>query len=137
MSKKAQMSKKKKRSITAVSPAEKHFDLIGHLLLQGKYAEAVVNCERLLNYLPQGVPQRIDLLAQLGTAQGMLQNFRQSYEAFTEALALDPQQADLWYDRSVASRFTSRFGQSLRDIERAVALNRRSELAEKFAEQLQ
>ncbi len=137
MSKKTKVSKKKKHSITAVSPVSTHFDLIGRLLLQGNYAEAVVNCERLLNYLPQGVPQRVDLLTQLGTAQGMLQNFKQSYAAFNEALLLEPKNADIWYNRSRASRFTSRFGQALRDLERAIELNTRSDLSEKFPEQLQ
>src|SRR5207247_11128680 len=74
---------------------------------------------------------------QLGTAQGMLQNFPQSYEAFTEALALDPKNAELWSNRSMASRFVSRFGQALQDIERAIELNTRSELAEKFEKELQ
>ncbi len=67
----------------------------------------------------------------------MLQNFPQSYEAFTEALALEPKNADLWYNRSMASRFTMRFGQALRDIERAIELNTSSELTEQFDEALQ
>jgi len=67
----------------------------------------------------------------------MLQNFLQSYEALTEALALEPNNAELWYNRSTASRFTLRLGQALRDIERAIELNTRSELTEKFDEELQ
>jgi tetratricopeptide (TPR) repeat protein len=137
MAKKSNASKKKKHIITSISPADKQLDLIGHQIFQGNYTKAVTTCERLLKYLPQHAPQRVDALAQLGTAQGMLQNFQQSYEAFTEALALDPKNAELWYNRSSASRFTSRFGQALRDIERAIELNTRSELTEKFAEELQ
>src|SRR5258708_3552172 len=137
MTKKTNASKKKKRSITSVSPVDKQLDLIEHQIFQGNYAEAVVECERLLNYLPQHAQQRVDVLAQLGTAQGMLQNFSQSYDAFTEALALEPKNAELWYNRSSASRFTSRFGQALRDIERAIELNTRSELTERFAKELQ
>ncbi len=137
MAKKPNASKKKKRIITSASPVDKQLDLIGHQIFQGTYAEAVVECERLLNYLPQHASQRADVLAQLGTAQGMLQNFPQSYEAFTEALALEPKNADLWYNRSMASRFTMRFGQALRDIERAIELNTSSELTEQFDEALQ
>jgi hypothetical protein len=40
-----------------------------------------------LNYLPKNAPQRVDVLDQLGTAQAILQNFPQSYAAYSEALA--------------------------------------------------
>src|SRR5260370_20668233 len=62
----------------------------------------------------------------------MLQNYPQSYEAFTEALALDPNNAELWYNRSGASQFTGRHGQALQDIEHAIELNSITELAEKL-----
>ena len=136
MAKKAHTSKKKKRVIPNVSPVNKQLDLIGRLILQRNYAEAITTCERLLSYLPQYAPQRADALAFLGTAHSMLQNFPQSYDAFTRALALEPKNAELWYNRSMASRFTVRFGQALRDIERAIALNTRSDLAERFNEAL-
>ena len=137
MAKKSKSSKHKKGLSTNSSAVDRYFDLIGHQIFQGNYAEAVTLCERLLNYLPRHAPQRADVLAQLGTAQAMLQNFPQSYEAFTEALDLEPKNADLWYNRSTASRFVSRFGQALQDIERAIELNTRSELAEKFEKELQ
>src|SRR6266487_2633991 len=134
MSRKSKQSKHKKKFTASLSPVDKYLDLIGHQIFQGNYAEAVTLCERLLNYLPRHAPQRADVLAQLGTAQAMLQNFPQSYEAFTEALALEPKNAELWYNRSTASRFVSRFGQALQDIERAIELNTRSELAERWQE---
>jgi len=59
--------------------------------------------------------------------RGMLQNYPQSYEAFTEALALQPNNAELWLNRSMACRFTMRFGRALRDIEHAIKLNMRPE----------
>src|SRR5256886_10102048 len=137
MSRKSKQSKHEKKFTASLSPVDKYLDLIGHHIFQGNYAEAVATCERLLNYLPRHAPQRADVLAQLGTAQAMLQNFPQSYEAFTEALALEPKNAELWFNRSTASRFVSRFGQALQDIERAIELNTRSELAEKFEQELQ
>jgi tetratricopeptide (TPR) repeat protein len=136
MAKKSKPSKHKKRVTASSSQADKYLDLIGHQIIQGNYPEAVAECERLLNYLPPYAPQRVDVLAQLGTAHAMLQNFPQSYEALTEALALDPKDADIWYNRSISSRFTLRFGRALRDIERAIELNTRSELTERFAEDL-
>src|SRR2546429_9875956 len=112
-------------------------DLIGHQIFKGDYREAVTNCERLLNSLPMRASQRVDVLAQLGTAQGMLQNFPQSYAAYTEALSLDPNNAELWFNRGMASRFTSRFGRSFRDYERAKELNIRPELEKKLEKELE
>src|SRR5260221_14270356 len=136
MSRKSKQSKHKKKFTASLSPVDKYLDLIGHQIFQGNYAEAVATCERLLNYLPQHAPQRVDVLEQLGTAQAMLQNFPQSYAAYTEALSLDPNNAELWLNRGMASRFTSRFGRSLRDYERAKGLHLIPELAQKLEEEL-
>src|SRR5438128_62654 len=86
---------------------------ISNYMVEGDYTAAVSLCERLLALLPQRTSQRAEVLAQLGTAQAMLQNFPQSYEALTEALSIDPNSADIWYNRGLASRFTTRIGQSL------------------------
>ena len=136
MSRKSKPSKQKKSVTTSSSQVDRYLDLIGHQIFQGNYAEAVSNCERMLNYLPRHAPQRVDVLAQLGIAQGMLQNFPQSYTAYTEALSLDPNDAELWFNRGMASRFTSRFGRSLRDYERAKELTIRPELVKKLEEEL-
>ena len=67
MRKKNQSIETEEKSITrSASPADKYYDLIGHQLLQGNYAEAVSLCERLFNYLPRHAPQRVDVLARLG-----------------------------------------------------------------------
>ncbi|HEX3643865.1 MAG TPA: tetratricopeptide repeat protein [Ktedonobacteraceae bacterium] len=137
MSKKTKQSKQKRKvTITSPSQVDTWLGLIERQMMRGHYAEAVPNCERLLNYLPQHTPRRAYVLTNLGTAQGMLQNFPESYEAFTAALALQPNNVQFWYNRSEASRFTDRYGQALRDIERAVELNTSTELAEKFDEAL-
>ena len=135
--KSGKFAKRKKSVFNYASPIDKYLDLIGTQILHGNYTEAVTNCERLLNYLPPNAPQRVDALEKLGIAQGMLQNFAQSFDAYTEALALNPNNAELWYNRSTASGFTLRFGQALRDIERAIELNTRSELNGKLAEGLE
>ncbi|GCE18577.1 tetratricopeptide repeat protein [Dictyobacter kobayashii] len=138
MAKKIHTSKQKKqRIVTTTSPVDKYLDLIRRQIVQRHYTEAVAECERLLRYLSPYAQQRADVLALLGTAQSMLQNFPQSFEAFTQALALEPKNADFWYNRSMASRFTVRFGQALRDIERAIELNTNSELVEKLDKALQ
>src|SRR5712692_1912159 len=134
MSKKSKQPKRKKSLTTNPSQADKWFDLMGQQIVQGNYTEAIANGERLLRYLPQHAPLRADVLGQLGIAHGTLQNFPQSYEAFTEALEITPNNAELWYNRGMASRYTARFGRSLRDYERAVELNTIGILAEKFDE---
>src|SRR5450631_1710707 len=98
MSKKSKPSKQKKRMIANASPVDSALDLIGHLIVQGDYQQAVAHCERLLNYLPQQAQQRAEVLSQLGVAHAMLQNFRKSYEVLTEALTFTPKNAELWYN---------------------------------------
>ena len=137
MTRKSKRVKKTKHTSIHTLPVDRYFNLIEQQIVQGNYAEAVVTCERLLNYLPQQVPQRVAVLTQLGTAQAMLQNFPQSYAVLTEALTLAPKNADLWYNRSITSRFLSRFGQALQGIQRAIELNTRSELTEKFSKEWQ
>jgi tetratricopeptide (TPR) repeat protein len=137
MSKKSKRPKLKKKLTHSPSQANRLFDLMGHQIFQRNYAEAVINCERLLNYLPRNAPMRADVLNQLGTAQAILQNFPQSYEAYTQALSLNPNNAELWFNRGMASRFNSRFGRSLRDYERAKELNVRPELAKQLEEELE
>src|SRR4051812_26091369 len=128
MSKKTKQSKHKKKVTTSPSQADNLFDLIVQQIIRGQYTEAVVSCKLLLNYLPQHAPRRADVLGQLGVAYGMLQNFPQSYEVLTEAVALDPNNADLWFNRSRSCLCTIRSGQALRDIERAAELNTSREL---------
>jgi len=136
MSKKAKQSKQKKKVTTSPSQADNLFDLIVQQIIRGQYTEAVASCERLLNYLPQHAPLRADVLGQLGVAHGMLQNFPQSYEALTAALALDPTNADLWFNRSRSCLCTIRSGQALRDVERAIELNTSTELTKQLDETL-
>jgi len=139
MSKKSKQPTHKKSLITNPSQADRLLHLIGQQVFQGDYAGAIANSERLLNYLPRRTPPRADVLAQMGVAHTMLQNYPQSYEAFTEALEITPNNAELWFNRGVASRFTSRFGRSLRDFERAAELNaatKNSDLAKKLAKEL-
>src|SRR5205807_8485163 len=66
----------------------------------------------------------------------MLNQHLQSYEALTEALSIHPDSAELWYNRGMACQYTIRFGQSLRDYERALELADNSELVRKATEGL-
>lgn len=136
MAKKSKQSKHRKIVTTSLSRAENLYSSVERQIVQGDYKEAIINCERLLNFLPPQAQLRADVLFQLGVAYGMIQDYPRSYEVLTEVLALEPNKADVWYNRSMSSRFTLRIGRSLRDIERAIELNTRAELAEKFDEAL-
>ncbi len=136
MSKKQKGTKQKKGPSGQVALVNKWINQAGQQVFKGDYAGAIDTCQRLLSYLPQKSPQRAEVLDYLGTAQGMLQNFPQAYEAYTEALSITPNDAQLWYNRGLASRFTTRAGQSFRDFERAVELNKNPELARDFAKEL-
>src|SRR5438552_3109253 len=121
MSKKTKRSKHKKVAIsTTYSQVGAWLGAANDLMLQEDYEGAVKIYERLLNFLPQRTQQRAEVLGYMAGAHAMLQNFPQSYEALTEALSITPNEADYWYNRGLACRFTARSGQSLRDFERAV-----------------
>ncbi len=136
MSRKSKQPRHKNKLPYSPSQADRLFDLVGQQIFRGNFGEAVINCERLLKLLPRNASLRADVLEQMGTAHAMLQNFPQSYAAYTEALSLNPNNADLWYNRGMTSRFTSRFGKSLRDYERAQELNTRPELTKKIEDEL-
>jgi len=138
MAKKSKSPKHKKKSIgTAPSSVDSYLHRITRQILAQNYVEAVVDGERLLNYLPKHAPQRLDALIHLGTAYSMLQNYPRAYEVLTEALTRDPLAADLWYNRSMACRFTGRMAQSLLDIQRAQELNTRDVLRDKISKALE
>jgi tetratricopeptide (TPR) repeat protein len=142
MSKKSKSSAKHKKNTASVAssgPAgtQRWLTLINQQVVQKDYQGAVENCERLLGFLPKHSAVRVEVLGYLGVVQGMLQNYPQSYEAFTEALEIEPENAELWYNRGMASRFTTRLGRSLRDYERAAALNKRADMIEKLEEALE
>jgi len=136
LSKKSRRAKQKTGSSGQVALVNKWVNQANYQVYKGDYVGAVDTCRRLLSFLPKKAPQRAEVLDYLGTAQSMLQNFPQAYEAYTEALSITPDDAQLWYNRGIACRFTIRSGQSVRDFERAVELNKNPALEKQFAEAL-
>ena len=100
------------------------------------YEGVIEDGERLLNYLPAHAPERIRVLLFVGMAYGSLQEFARSYDIYTEAVKLAPHDADVWYNRGLASRFTSRLAQSLRDFERAAELDTADVLGKQVQKEL-
>jgi tetratricopeptide (TPR) repeat protein len=136
MSKKSKRSKPKTSSFRHNSLVVTWINQANSQVVKGNYVAAIDTCQRLLSYLPQKAPQRAEVLDYLGTAQSMLQNFPEAFEAYTEALSITPVDAQLWYNRGMACRFTIRSGQSVHDFERAVELNKNPALVKQFAEAL-
>ena len=135
------MSKKQKRSkrkgwLINPQQVEVWLNKASEQLIRADYAGVVQTCQRILRYAPTASIERVDALHYLGVAHSMLQDFDQAYEALSEALTLRPNDPDLWYNRGLASRFTTRSGQALRDHERAVELGSIHELRDKFVEAL-
>jgi Flp pilus assembly protein TadD len=139
MSKKTKRSKQPPQRLVPPQLLEQQIRHAQYQMLQGNFAEAITTCEPLLGYLPKRSSLRVEVLALLGLAYGMLQHFEKSYDFFTEALSIDPTNAELWYNHGLACRYTTRLGQARRDFERAVELsgNDLGELAPKFAQELE
>ncbi len=136
---KSKRLKQRKDSLIPSRLVEQWISQAHQQMYQGDFASAITTCEPLLNTLPKRTTQRVEVLALLGLAHGMLEHFPQSYDAFTEALTLEPTNAELWYNHALACRYTNRLGQAVRDLEHAIELlgPDDGELARKFAEELQ
>ena len=137
MSKKSRRRKQRAVTSNITSQAGRYFDLLQQHVVQGNYAEAVAVGQRLLDVLPPRSQMRVDTLLQIGISHAMLQNFSESYQAFTEALDINPNDAEAWYNRGMASRYTSRIGRSLRDYQRAKELNTHPELNKRIDKEVE
>ena len=139
------MAKKSKRSIHRQKGLafplllEQQVSRAQQQMFKGDFPGTINTCEPLLASLPRRSSLRAEVLILLGLAHSMLHHYQESYDLFTEALTIDPTNAEVWYNRGLACRFTTRFGQAVRDFERAVALSRHdtSELTRAFATELE
>jgi len=138
MSKKSKRLKQRKERLISPQLVEQWINQARRYMFQDDFAAAIDLCEPLLNILPRHMPKRVEVLALLGMAHGMLQQHPQSYHAFSEALLLDPDNPDLWYNHGLACHYTTRFGQAVHEFERAVELlgTDEGEIAQKFAKEL-
>ena len=134
------MAKKSKRSIyhqkglALPRLLEQQVSRAQQQMLQGDFPGIISTCEPLLSSLPRRSSLRVEVLTLPGLAHGMLHQYQERYDLFTEALTIDPTNTEVWYNRGLACRFTTRFSQAVHDFELAVALSRNdtSELARKF-----
>ncbi len=107
-------------------------------MLMGNFAGCISTCELALNPLPRHSGLRLEILALLGLAHGMLKHYQQSYDVFSEAIGIDLTRAELWYNHGLACHYLARYAEAVQDFEHAVALskNDKSEMARKFAVEL-
>lgn len=112
-------------------------DDLGNALRTQNFQLARQLAQKILRHVPASSAPGKDALGHLGTALAMLHEYEASYETFSEALATQPERSDLWYNRALSARFTTRTGQSLRDLEKAVALEHNEKLLAMFTETLE
>ncbi|GAC1696370.1 MAG: hypothetical protein PVS3B1_34890 [Ktedonobacteraceae bacterium] len=126
------MSKKSKRmkqpQKRPVQPQVQVFQrLVDHAqrqMFNGNFTGAITTCENLRRVLPKQSSIYVEALALLGLAHAALQHYQESYDLFTEALTIDPTNAELWYNRGLASQCVTRVGQSIRDFEQAIKVSK-------------
>ena len=135
MSKKRKHAQRKGQVITP-RQVERWLDQAFDRVARADYEGAVHTCQRLMRYTSPQTPQRARALESLGLAHAMLQQFDDAYAALSEAVSINPDDADLWYNRGLSSRFTMRFGQAVKDFERAAALEKDEQMAARYAEEL-
>ena len=105
----------------------------------GDFAGCIRTCESLLSSLPRRSERRLEILALLGLAHGMLKHYQQSYDVFSEAIVLDPTVAEFWHNRGLACHSMARPGEAVRNFERAVELSKHdtSEMTRKLVAELE
>lgn len=122
------MSRKRKKfrqsigNITRTQRIEEALALLQGQIALSDHAGVIETGRKLLSYFPQPSEERAEILGYIGTAHIKLQHFPQAYDALTEALSIDPDDAYLWFNRGMVDGYTGRLGQSVRDLEHAVAL---------------
>jgi len=105
-------------------------------LMEKRYETVVRTARRFLRYVPEGSNPAGEAYHYLGVACLMLQDFDRAYEALSKAVAVFPEDATIWYNRASAARLTMRFGQAVRDLERALELGDTPGLRKKCEEDL-
>ena len=125
------MGKKKGRKKKSALPkgwrassqqVEAWLDKAEQQLMGERYKGAVQTARQILRHVPEDSRPGGEALRLLGNALAMLQDFEGSYEALSRALEVRPDDANTWYNRGLSCQFTTRTGQALRDMERAIEL---------------
>lgn len=92
---------------------------------------------RILRYIPQKDKVRAEALGMLGMAYALQKKFEESYQTFSEAVRIAPEDSYLLFNRGLSARFTSRTGQSLRDFEQVAVMKKDNMIAGRIEEALE
>jgi tetratricopeptide (TPR) repeat protein len=122
MSKKTKRSRQSIGNIAKPQHVEEYLILIHTQIARSDYAGVIDTGQKLLGYLPKRSEEYAEILGYIGTSHAKMRHFPQAYDAFTEALSIQPDNAYFWFNRGVIDEFVGRLGQSVRDLERAVEL---------------
>ncbi len=102
-----------------------------------EYEAALRTIRRIMQYVPKNDKVYAEALGSLGTIHAMQKDFEKSFQLFSQALDLDPENPYVYYNRALSARLTSRTGLSLIDLEYAVELEGDGKMAQKFKEALE
>ena len=115
---------------------ERWLDEAQDQLLAKNYVPVIALCQNVLKATPPRNKQRAEALAFMANAYAMLKRFEDAYNALNEVVTITPNEAYLWYNKSMVALYTSRTGQAVRDIERAAELEGAGDMAEEYAKKL-
>jgi tetratricopeptide (TPR) repeat protein len=124
------------RHTTQPRDIDRWLDRAARQLVATDYPGVIATAGRVLRAPIASSEQRAEAYDRLGAAYMLLQQHEDAYAMVTAAVVLTPDNPLLWYNRGITARYTTRFGQSLRDFERAQALDEDGLLADKLADAL-
>jgi tetratricopeptide (TPR) repeat protein len=101
-------------------------------MMREDYAGALRTCKRILQYIPKTDKMTAEVLGMMGTVYAAQKEFEKSYQTLSQAINIDPNDALLYYNRGLSAMYTSRTGQALVDLEKAVFLEGNGKMAAKF-----
>jgi tetratricopeptide (TPR) repeat protein len=135
------MSKKTKRTTaprhsTQPRDIDRWLARAAQQLVAADYPGVISTAWRVLRAPIASPDQCAEAYDRLGAAYMLLQQHEEAYAVVTQAVALRPADALLWYNRGITARYTTRFGQSLRNLEQAAALDGDGMIVDRLAEAL-
>lgn len=137
MTKKRRPIRRRKRVRRAdVRKMEILLDDIEASLRAGQYEETIELSQALLLIAPPRSQQRAEALLYMANALLMRKRFDESYDALALAAKIAPNDSYVWYDFGLSALYTSRSGEAVLHLRRAVELEGADSRAQMFAEKL-
>lgn len=130
----AKIEKRPKGWLVGKQQVEDWLSLAMQQMKREDYDGALRACKRILQYIPKKDRAAAEVLGVIGTAYAARKEFEKSYQTLTQALEINPSDAVIYYNRALSALYTSRIGQSLRDIEQAILLEGNGKMAAQFQE---